>query len=91
VHEALIYSNSREIELLPALPDDWQKGSLHGTAARCRCIIDTLTWDIPNGKVTVKITSNSDGNTIKLSCKNSLDVYVLTLNKNEAAIKEFRV
>lgn len=68
INEMLLYSNSGEIELLPALPDDWSNGEIHGLMARTQAQVTALTWDIPQKKVFASILSLKD-QTIKLSCR----------------------
>jgi hypothetical protein len=68
VHEALVYSNTGEIELLPALPADWVKGSISGIAARCRAVIKHLEWDKDGRRVSAEIISLENDNNINVSC-----------------------
>lgn len=102
VNEALIFSNSGELELLPALPGDWLKGELNGTAARCGVSVDTLAWDISAKLVKCKLTSYKDNNDFSVKCHISWDkAYIgsqiithnqdltLSLHKGDSIIVEF--
>jgi alpha-L-fucosidase 2 len=49
--EMVLYSNRDEIAILPALPREWEKGSIKGLVAR-GCIIVDMEWDF-SAKVVV--------------------------------------
>lgn len=66
--EALVYSNSGEIEILPALVEEWNNGEVSGVRARTRAEVSLLSWDIKNKTADVTVTSTRDGNRIKLRC-----------------------
>lgn len=68
VNEMLVFSNTGEIELVPALPTDWKSGSINGIVSRSRATVEELSWDMENGTVKAKIVSSEDGNNIALSC-----------------------
>ena len=68
VNEALVFSNTGEIEIIPALPKDWTKGSVNGLMARTRVEVSGLSWDIDGGRATTTLTSLEDNNTVRLSC-----------------------
>ncbi|MDH5381613.1 MAG: glycoside hydrolase family 95 protein [Cyclobacteriaceae bacterium] len=48
VAEALLQSHSNEIHFLPAIPENWSKGSVKGLKARGNIVVD-LNWD--NGQL----------------------------------------
>lgn len=60
INESLVYSNTGEIELLPALIDGFDKGEITGINARTRATVDTLSWDMNEDKVDAQITSHID-------------------------------
>lgn len=68
VNEALVFSNTGEIEIIPALPTDWTKGSVSGLMARTRAEVSELSWDIEGKTADATITSLEDNNTLRLSC-----------------------
>lgn len=71
INEALVYSNTGEIEVLPALPTTgFDSGTITGIRARTRATVDSLCWDVDSGSVTVVITSDIE-QTIKVSCGKS--------------------
>lgn len=57
VNNALVFSRRGAVELLPALPPAWPKGAISGILARGQIRIDRLAWDIPAGRVDLKLTS----------------------------------
>ena len=57
VHEALVYSNDDEIELLPALPESgFDRGTLTGLKTRNRATVTRLQWDLEAGTVQAVLT-----------------------------------
>jgi hypothetical protein len=82
VHEALVYSDDGEMELLPALPPDWTGGEITGIAARCRATVEWLRWDVAKGTVNVRIISNMEDNKITVSCFG--DMRVVGLSNGES-------
>lgn len=79
INESLVYSNTNEIEILPALPTSgFDSGKITGLRTRTQAAIESLEWDI-NGKSTVTIKSDID-QTIVISC-------AVTGEKSEVAFK----
>lgn len=68
VNESLLYSNTGEIEILPALLDSVGAGSITGLMARCRAEVNKITWNMDEKRASVTITSDRDNNEIALSC-----------------------
>lgn len=58
INEALVFSDEGEIELLPALPNGFEKGEITGLRARTRATVDSLKWDMESGTVSANITSH---------------------------------
>lgn len=58
INEALVFSNTGEIELLPALPNGFDKGEITGINARTQATVDSLKWDMQAGTVEAVITSH---------------------------------
>lgn len=85
VNEALLYSNTGEIEILPALPQKWTKGEITGLAARTNAVV-SIKW--ADGKATAEITSNTE-QTIAVSCAGS-EPQSLTFAKGETKTVEFK-
>ena len=58
--EMLLYSRPGVIEILPAVPDSLEKGSIHGMLARTFAKVDALAWDMPARIADITITSLKD-------------------------------
>lgn len=84
VNESLLYSDTGEIEILPALPKKWTKGEITGLSARTGATV-SVKW--ADGKATAQITSNSD-QTIKVSCAGG-EAQNITFAKGETKTVEF--
>lgn len=84
VNESLVYSERGEIELLPALPDDWVKGEINGIRARTNAVV-SVKWE--NGKATAEITSDID-QTLKVLCAGS-EAQTVTLKAGETKTLDF--
>ncbi|MEI2279803.1 glycosyl hydrolase family 95 catalytic domain-containing protein [Paenibacillus polysaccharolyticus] len=67
VQEALLYSNTGEIEVLPALSSDWISGHIEGLMARTQVQVSRLSWDQSMGITSVVLSSLIQNNTIRLS------------------------
>jgi hypothetical protein len=57
VNEALLYSNTGIVEVLPALPSDWTAGLIRGLMARTQVEVKELSWDLDMGVVMVTLSS----------------------------------
>lgn len=101
VNEMLVYSDDGMIEILPALPSKWRKGSIKGLLARTNAEITELAWDLDNGEILLKILSHRKQN-IAVSCalpgyevkdgeqtKNGKEINVY-LNENEEVTLSFK-
>ena len=68
INESLVYSNTGEIELLPALlKTGFDKGSVTGIKARTRATVESLEWDV-NSKTAVAVISSDTDQIIAVSC-----------------------
>ncbi len=68
VMESLAYTNVGEIEILPALNTGWTSGEIKGMRARSEADIDSVLWNLDEKWASCTITSDKDGNEIKLRC-----------------------
>ncbi|MEU4541194.1 RICIN domain-containing protein, partial [Streptosporangium sp. NPDC023825] len=69
--EALIYTRPGILELLPALPDQFAKGTITGVRGRNRIRIASLTWDLGARTVTATVTSDIT-QTVTLICRRGI-------------------
>ncbi|MBA2950126.1 glycosyl hydrolase family 95 catalytic domain-containing protein [Streptomyces himalayensis] len=56
--EALLYTRPGVLELLPALPEQWDKGTITGIRGRGGIRVHSLDWDLSGGTTTVTVTSD---------------------------------
>ncbi len=91
INESLIYSNTGEIEILPALLNSgFDKGTITGIRARTQATVEKLEWGVDAGTATVEIRSDID-QTITVSCGLSDDEQTLTFKANETKSVTFEV
>jgi len=57
INNSLVFCWGGVMDILPALPVDWTKGSISGVLARGQIRIDRLAWDRSAGKVDLHLTS----------------------------------
>ena len=57
VNNSLIFAWQDTVDILPALPRDWPRGSAQGLLLRRQIQLNELVWDIPAGKINIKLTS----------------------------------
>ncbi len=72
IAEMLIQSQSREIRLLPALPNEWKKGEVKGLCARGGFVVD-MCWE--EGELTHVNVFSEKGGTCNLSYKGKKIVF----------------
>jgi alpha-L-fucosidase 2 len=86
IYEMLMYSDGEKIKILPALPAQWEKGSIEGIVARGGYVV-SIYWD--KEQVRVRIVANKDGK-IKIGAPRgciSKDKYI-TLNLTSGESKD---
>ena len=60
INEMLLYSNTGEVEFLPALPSKWKIGSISGIMARTNAQVTKLKWDLEKGIIQAAILSYAE-------------------------------
>jgi hypothetical protein len=60
VNNALVFGLPGLLEVLPALPTAWPRGSVRGLLARGQVRIEELAWDIQAGTVALTLVSGKD-------------------------------
>lgn len=57
VNNSLVFSWNGTLDVLPAVPKEWAKGSIGGILARGQISIERLAWDQSDGTVQLRLTS----------------------------------
>jgi len=57
VNNSLIFSWGGTVDILPALPKEWPKGSISGILARGQIKVERLAWDRPAGSLELQVVS----------------------------------
>jgi alpha-L-fucosidase 2 len=73
ISEMLIQSQDGKIELLPALPDEWNQGGVKGLCARGAFVID-MKW--MQNKITNLEVFSKQGGICRIQLKNKMKVYL---------------
>jgi hypothetical protein len=91
INESLVYSNTGEIEVLPALlTSGFDKGTITGIKARTQATVEKLEWDIDSKTATVEIKSDIDQD-IKVSCGLSDNEQTISFKANETKTVTFEL
>jgi hypothetical protein len=91
INESLVYSNTGEIEVLPALLESgFDKGAITGIKARTQATVESLEWNVETGTATVTIKSDID-QAIEVSCGLSDKVETISFNANETKAVTFEL
>ena len=60
INNAIIFGRNGEIDLIPALPTEWPKGTLRGVLLRSQIHVQQMQWNMPAGEISLEITSAKD-------------------------------
>ena len=91
INEALVYSYTGKIEVLPALPTSgFDEGYIKGIKCRTRAEVTNLSWSLKTGKASVTVKSDID-QTIEISCGLSSKTEKVTLKAGESVTVEFDI
>ena len=92
INESLVFSNTGEIELLPAVPETgFDSGKITGIKTRTRATVTSLEWDLTAKTATVVITSDID-QTVDISCQLSAEgAQSVTFKAGESKTFEFKL
>lgn len=91
INESLVYSNTGEIEVLPALLENgFDKGTITGIRARTQATVEKLEWNIDAKTASVKIQSDIE-QTITISCGLSSDKQTVSFKSGETKEIAFKL
>lgn len=100
INNALIFAWNGTVDVLPALPREWPKGSIRGVRLRGQIFVRDLAWNIPAGRVSLTLESDKT-QTVRLRFPPSwrtepvagpvADAYQLVLEKGHPMQVEFKV
>ena len=71
--EMLVGSRPGSIELLPALPAEWARGSVRGLGTRAFAAVDELHWDLEDGSARVVLSCMREQSVV-VSCRGGRQV-----------------
>ncbi|MFF9148579.1 RICIN domain-containing protein [Streptomyces sp. NPDC014861] len=58
VAESLVHTRPGLLEILPALPEQWARGTIRGVRGRNRVLVESLTWDTAARTATLSLVSD---------------------------------
>ena len=91
VNEALVYSYTGKVEVLPALPTSgFDEGYIKGIRLRTRAVLENLSWSLETGKASVTVSSDID-QTLEISCGLSQQSKTVTLKAGEKVTVDFDI
>lgn len=71
IAEMLVQSHDGAVFLLPALPSEWQSGTIKGLRARGGFVIEELTWR--EGKIVKAVVKSTIGGNLRLRTRTEID------------------
>lgn len=91
VNESLVYSNDGVIEILPCVPTSgFESGKITGLRARTNATIESLEWNLSEGKATVAIRSDVKQK-LTISCGMSDEKQKVSFAENQLVILDFNL
>lgn len=91
INEALVYSNTGKVEILPALPTSgFDAGYIKGLRLRTRAQIENLSWSLTEGKASVTVVSDID-QTLEISCGLSSQSKTVQVKAGEKVTVDFDI
>lgn len=89
VHESLLYSDTCQIEILPAVPESgFESGEITGLRTRARAVVQSLSWNSEAKTASVTILSETE-QTLTVSCAVTGETQLLSFAAGEEKTVDF--
>ena len=89
INNSLIFSWNDKIDILPALPKTWRRGSLSNILLRDAVKVDKFSWDLDKGEIFLVLYSDTDKD-VEFILPDKYFVFSVDSNQSGNKIKLFK-